>query len=98
MEYAVSSILIILKKIRVIYEKLIFRAYMYILYDEIIEEHGILSYMRPFSKQLWWAILASVITIAMCTLILGCKTSDFGFVSACFQPLEAFLNQGNKSN
>lgn len=71
---------------------------MYIRYDEILENQGISSYLKPFSKNLWCAILIFIAIIGTSTLILTRRdNSDFGFLSACYHPLEAFINQGNQS-
>lgn len=70
---------------------------MYIRYDEILEDHGIISYVRPFPKKIWIGILISILMIAAGTLVIAHKSStDFRLLSACFHPLEAFMNQCKK--
>lgn len=68
---------------------------MWIRYDEILTAKDISTYIRPFSKRLWWVILASTVLIAASTIILVHKSvSDFGLVSACYHSLDALTNQG----
>lgn len=70
---------------------------MFIRYDEIFEDHGILSYVKPFSRQLWLALFFCITTIGGFTLIFASKnSSDFGILNACYHPIESFTNQGNE--
>jgi hypothetical protein len=72
-----------------------FRSHLYIPYEETLEDHGISTYTRSFSKEMWTAILFTILAFEACALGILLKTkSDFGFLSACFYPLETFVNQG----
>lgn len=68
---------------------------MYIRSDELIENYGITSYIRPFSKQLWQAILLSIIFIGICSSIqiyIQKRSKNF-LINPIYQPVEAFTNQ-----
>lgn len=73
---------------------------MFIRKDEMLEHHDSSSYIQPFSKELWLAIIISILIIEICTSVLVYfkistrKFSAFGFVSALFHPLETLMNQG----
>lgn len=73
---------------------------MFIRYDEILEERGIIPFIRPFSTELWRAILASIILAGISTFIIiyvwkvMTNTSHtFGIINAFYHPIEAFMNQ-----
>lgn len=73
--------------------------HMYIRYDEMTEDNKISTYVRPFSKELWEAILIAVAIIGTCSFILGYVKKRTGYansinyLSAFYHPIETFMNQ-----